>query len=56
MESMDSRWSRLEVDFGLGEIEEVNRWSPGGVHVESWWTPELFFDVNSLVMSVSLSE
>ena len=56
MESMDSRWSELEVDFGLGEIEEVNRWSLGGVHVESWWTPELFFDVNSLVMSVSLSE
>ena len=41
MGSMDSSWSGLEVDFGLSEIEEVNRWSLGGVHVESWWTLEM---------------
>ena len=39
MGSMDSMWSGLEVDFGLGKIEEVSKWSLGGVHVESWQTP-----------------
>ena len=39
MESMEFHWSGLEVDFGLGKIKEVSRWSLGGVHVESWQTP-----------------
>jgi hypothetical protein len=32
-------WSGLEVDFGLGQIEEANRWSPSGVLMDSQWTP-----------------
>ena len=35
---MESRWSGLEVDFGLSQIQRVTGWSPGGLHVESWWT------------------
>ena len=35
---MESRWSGLEVDFGLSQIQGVTEWSHGGLHVESWWT------------------
>ena len=35
---MESRWSGLEVDFGLSQIQGVTEWSPGGLHVESRWT------------------
>jgi len=38
---VESTWTPhgVEVDFGLGQIEEVSRWSLGGLPVESIKTP-----------------